>query len=566
MYGSAPLSYAAMLFTGAGAAGGGGLGVEALSSLPGMVSMGGDGSSSADYKQSIMNNAMALYYNEGSGTGAGAGSGTGAGAGAGSGTGGLPPPPPPPPQGAAGTCAASSPGAGAGAGAGTASSSSADAAAAAAGEGDEEDGGEGNARRRRVWLKEEMDLLREAVAKYGRDWIAVSRHVGTRNNVQCQMKVTKEAQMGRIAEPGDKMKRGNWTPEETQKLKDAIEAHGRDWVAVSKFVGTKTREQCSMKSYIETVMGRMSEPSNKRTLATWTPSEVLKLNVAVARYGRDWVTAAHEVGTKTSMQCREKARSQVSAGLIPQPGPKKHKVSWTKSERTKLEIALAQHGTKWDEVAGFINTSKTPQMCADYVMREIALGHMDMPGLTHEPANIEWSLGELERLKSAVYEQVKEFGPKGIDWARVVEHVGAVKTEEQCRGKVTEEIRAGAMALPTANKKPTRGYRVKNRGKVAAEPPAAPPAAPDPAPPAAQDPVPPATPPAAPPATPPAEPPAAPASGDEADDDKSEPGPAKPAGGEDAPESDEPRKKKNKVKHGDGAPPTPGEPRKKKAK
>jgi hypothetical protein len=123
---------------------------------------------------------------------------------------------------------------------------------------------------------------------------------------------------------------------------------------------------------------------------------------------------------------------------------------------------------------------KTPQMCADFVMREIALGRMEIPG------SIDWSAAELERLKYAVYEQVKDFGPKiyeqvkdfgpkGIDWARVVEHVGAAKTEEQCRGKVTDELRAGTMALPTASDRSHRTYHKRQRHP-------APSAVPDPVP------------------------------------------------------------------------------------
>jgi hypothetical protein len=44
----------------------------------------------------------------------------------------------------------------------------------------------------------------------------------------------------------------------------AVDRHGRDWVSVSRDVGSKTDEQCRIKVFSEVAAGRMQEPGGKQ--------------------------------------------------------------------------------------------------------------------------------------------------------------------------------------------------------------------------------------------------------------------------------------------------------------
>jgi hypothetical protein len=62
----------------------------------------------------------------------------------------------------------------------------------------------------------------------------------------------------------------------------------RDWVSVSRDVGSKTNIQCSDKVRKEVAAGRMEEPGGKHSWESCSQDELNKLNAAVDRYGRDW--------------------------------------------------------------------------------------------------------------------------------------------------------------------------------------------------------------------------------------------------------------------------------------
>jgi len=48
---------------------------------------------------------------------------------------------------------------------------------------------------------EEVDRLCEAVEKHGRDWVSVAGMVGTKTKLQCRKKVQKEVNAGRMKQP-----------------------------------------------------------------------------------------------------------------------------------------------------------------------------------------------------------------------------------------------------------------------------------------------------------------------------------------------------------------------------
>ena len=43
-------------------------------------------------------------------------------------------------------------------------------------------------------------------------------------------------------------------------------------------------------------------------------AELLRLSNAVSRHGRNWVAVSHDVGSKTKVQCCSKFKNEVTAG------------------------------------------------------------------------------------------------------------------------------------------------------------------------------------------------------------------------------------------------------------
>jgi predicted SprT family Zn-dependent metalloprotease len=296
----------------------------------------------------------------------------------------------------------------------------------------------GSARRggRPAWSAGELRLLRLAVRRHGRDWVAVARGVRSKTNVQCKGKVTAEVAAGRMPEP-DKRFRNPWNKAELAKLTMAVGQHGRDWAAVSRDVGSKTKQQCMNKVAAEVAAGRTQEPGGKRVRGSWSKAELLRLSKAVSRHGRDWVAVSRDVGRKTSDQCKGKVANEVAAGRMQEPGGKRVKDWWSKVELHRLSKAVSRHGRDWAAVSRAVR-SKTGDQCKHKVANEVAAGRMQEPG--GKQVQDSWSKAELLRLSKAVSRH-------GRCWVAVSCDVGS-KTKLQCWGKVAKEVAAGRMQEP----------------------------------------------------------------------------------------------------------------------
>jgi hypothetical protein len=134
--------------------------------------------------------------------------------------------------------------------------------------------------------------------------------------VRQQFKI--EVAAGRMQEPGGKQVHESWSQAELIQLKAAVDRHGRDWFAVWRDVGSKTRLQCQQKVMIDVAAGRMEEPGGKQVQeGSWCQAELIQLKAAVDRHGCDWVAVWRDVGSKTAQQCQHKVSSEIAAGRIP---------------------------------------------------------------------------------------------------------------------------------------------------------------------------------------------------------------------------------------------------------
>ena len=72
-------------------------------------------------------------------------------------------------------------------------------------------------------------------------------------------------------------------------------------------------KQCTGKVAAEVAAGRMQEPGGKQVKDSWSKAELLRLSKAVSRHGRNWVAVSHDVGSKTKKQCCSKFKHEVTA-------------------------------------------------------------------------------------------------------------------------------------------------------------------------------------------------------------------------------------------------------------
>jgi hypothetical protein len=90
-----------------------------------------------------------------------------------------------------------------------------------------------------------------------------------------------------------------WTEAEDNRLLCAIHKYGvQNWPAVAAFVGSsRSRAQCSQR------WNRGLNPQLRKYV--WSPSEEDRLCELVSKYGvKAWTRIAHELGTRSDMQCR----------------------------------------------------------------------------------------------------------------------------------------------------------------------------------------------------------------------------------------------------------------------
>ncbi|KAE9392974.1 hypothetical protein BT96DRAFT_887577 [Gymnopus androsaceus JB14] len=104
-------------------------------------------------------------------------------------------------------------------------------------------------------------------------WHAISRYVPNRNNKDCRKRW-----FSKLAKADGS--RGSWSPEEDEKLLNAIQKHGPKWTIVSTIVQTRNSDQCA-KRWKDTL-----NPAIDRT--SWTPAEDEKLIEAVRVHGNVW--------------------------------------------------------------------------------------------------------------------------------------------------------------------------------------------------------------------------------------------------------------------------------------
>ncbi|KAH9853690.1 hypothetical protein C2E23DRAFT_915021 [Lenzites betulinus] len=151
------------------------------------------------------------------------------------------------------------------------------------------------------WTQAEIAKVRELVGGDARegeiDWVKIAEELGTgRTPVDCM----RHAIMRRTH---------SWTPDTDKRLLDGVNIYGTDcWALVARYVSEDaTASQCQSR-YLRTL-----DPTLKR--GPWTPDEDERLKQAVAVFGHAWVDVAPFVEGRNNEQCRDRYQEYLSPSV-----------------------------------------------------------------------------------------------------------------------------------------------------------------------------------------------------------------------------------------------------------
>jgi hypothetical protein len=154
---------------------------------------------------------------------------------------------------------------------------------------------------------------------------------------------------------------GQWTAKEDATLTDAVKKHPHDWVRIAALLPGRTNTQCNYRwvTYCDPAAkdrttGTHAARNNNK--GTWTPEEDQKLTDAVAELGTtEWAQVTAMVPGRIDHQCRARWYSSLDPTIKQQPSTDISKVhKWTAEEDAKLIEAVTEHGNKWSQVAAMV--------------------------------------------------------------------------------------------------------------------------------------------------------------------------------------------------------------------
>lgn len=151
------------------------------------------------------------------------------------------------------------------------------------------------------WTPEEDDKLRDAVGRHGeRNWKSIAEEVPGRNHTQCLQRWTK------VLAPG--LVKGHWRPEEDDLLKELVAEGRKNWGQVATRISGRTSKQCRERWY------NHLDPSIIR--GEYTPDEDRMILDAQSKLGNRWsaIAAMLPGRTEDAVKIRWKSLCRVRKG------------------------------------------------------------------------------------------------------------------------------------------------------------------------------------------------------------------------------------------------------------
>ncbi|XP_074317504.1 transcription factor MYB3R-1-like [Silene latifolia] len=145
---------------------------------------------------------------------------------------------------------------------------------------------------------------------------------------------------GRTSGPTRRSTRGQWTPEEDEILRAAVQRFkGKNWKKIAESFKDRTDVQC---------LHRWQKVLNPDLIkGPWSKEEDEIIVQMVKKYGpKKWSTIAQHLPGRIGKQCRERWHNHLNPGI--------NKEAWTQEEELVLIHAHELHGNKWAELTKYL--------------------------------------------------------------------------------------------------------------------------------------------------------------------------------------------------------------------
>ncbi|KAK4338015.1 hypothetical protein RND71_042502 [Anisodus tanguticus] len=141
---------------------------------------------------------------------------------------------------------------------------------------------------------------------------------------------------GRTSGPTRRSTKGQWTPEEDETLRKAVQRFkGKNWKKIAECFKDRTDVQC---------LHRWQKVLNPELVkGPWSKEEDEVIAELVTKYGpKKWSTIAQHLPGRIGKQCRERWHNHLNPGI--------NKEAWTQEEELTLIRAHQFYGNKWAEL------------------------------------------------------------------------------------------------------------------------------------------------------------------------------------------------------------------------
>lgn len=145
---------------------------------------------------------------------------------------------------------------------------------------------------------------------------------------------------GRTSGPTRRSTRGQWTPEEDEILRKAVQRFkGKNWKKIAECFKDRTDVQC---------LHRWQKVLNPELIkGPWSKEEDEIIVQLVNKYGpKKWSTIAQHLPGRIGKQCRERWHNHLNPSI--------NKEAWTQEEELVLIRAHQIHGNRWAELTKYL--------------------------------------------------------------------------------------------------------------------------------------------------------------------------------------------------------------------